>query len=531
MKRDWTSRSTLLVVGLILVVVNVIGLEVFARLDLTDDKVYSLSTASQDLVEGLDDPLTVTAWFTDNLPAPYSGNRRFLKDKLDDYASYGGGNFQYRFVDPASSEELRRQAQQAGIPPVQIQVIESDNVQVKNAWMGLQLEYGGEREVLPIIEDLSTLEYDMTSAVRRLVRDARPRIGFTTGHGEIPLGSMQQLAEELRRNYEVETVALGDSALLDTALPESATADLPEVLVMVAPSDTLSPRALENLNRHVMKGGRVAFFLNQVDADLQAGQAQARTTGLEETLARWGLALRPNLVMDEQSSTVRVQQRQGMFNLQRQIIYPFFPIVTNVDDDHMMVRRLQDVALFYASTIDTTVAVPEGVHREIIMSSTPRSQTQQDFFFIRPAEEQRRFEGGPYPLAATYTGAFPSAFPGAASGASESSLEAPAAVSPETRMLLVGDGDFLDESMVGVIPQNITFALNAIDWLSQDDALLSIRSKDMAPRRLRDVPRGARPFIKYANMLGPVLIVVTVGLVRWRRRRRHSEMITRRNQE
>jgi len=505
MKRDWTSRSTLLVVGLILVVVNVIGLEVFARLDLTDDRVYSLSDASRELTGTLDDPLTVTAWFTDNLPAPYSGNRRFLKDKLDDYASYGGGDFQYRFVDPATDDDARREAQQAGIPPVQIQVIESDNVQVKNAWMGLQLEYGGEREVIPVIEDLSTLEYDITSAMRRLVREERPRVGFTEGHGEIPLSNMQLLAQELRRNYDVELVALADSGLVD----------VPPVLVVAAPADTLSQRALENLNRHVISGGRVAFFLNRVDADLQAGQAQPLSTGLEDVLSEWGLALRPNLVMDEQSSTIRVQQRQGIFNLQRQILYPFFPLVTNVDESHTMVRRLQDVALFYASTIDTTQALPPGVSRHVVMSSTPRSQTQQDFFFIQPSEEQRRFEGGPYPLAATYVGSFPDALPGEGSSAARQR-------SPDTRMVLVGDGDFLDESMVGTIPQNLTFALNVVDWLSQDDALLTIRAKDMTPRQLRPVPDGARPLIKYANMLGPVLIVVAIGLVRWRRRRRST---------
>ena len=70
MKRDWTSRSFILLLGLILVVINLIGLNLFIRTDLTDDGVYSLSDASIDLVEGLDDPVTVTAFFTADLPAP-----------------------------------------------------------------------------------------------------------------------------------------------------------------------------------------------------------------------------------------------------------------------------------------------------------------------------------------------------------------------------------------------------------------------------------------------------------------------------
>ncbi len=116
MKRYWTSRSFILLVGLILVVINLIGLNLFIRADLTDDGVYSLSDASIDLVGGLDDPVTVTAFFTADLPAPYSGNRRFLKDKLDDYGAYGGANFQYRFVDPGDDEEVHRILGIQGVP-------------------------------------------------------------------------------------------------------------------------------------------------------------------------------------------------------------------------------------------------------------------------------------------------------------------------------------------------------------------------------------------------------------------------------
>ncbi len=201
MKRDWTSRSTSLVIGLILVVINLIGLNLFGRLDLTDDGVYSLSDASINIVEDLDDPVTITAFFTADLPAPYGTNRRFLKDKLDDYRAYGGQNVQYRFVDPAEDDDLRNDAQRLGIPAVQIQVIESDNVQFKNAYMGVAIEYGGERETVPVVQDLSTLEYDITGAIRRLTRESQPTVGFLTGHGEpSPTTDMQNLNQGLQRN-------------------------------------------------------------------------------------------------------------------------------------------------------------------------------------------------------------------------------------------------------------------------------------------------------------------------------------------
>ena len=125
---------------------------------------------------------------------------------------------------------------------------------------------------------------------------------------------------------------------------------------------------------------------------------------------------------------------------------------------------------------------------------------------IQPGIPGESFSGGPYTMAASYSGQFPSAFQTGTS-------------SVDTRMIVVGDGDFLNESIVGPIPGNIEFGLNMVDWLVQDDALLAIRAKKIEPRALNPTSEGARPWIKYMNMLLPALIVVAFGLIRWRQRK------------
>lgn len=505
MKRDWTSRSTILLIGLILVVINLIGLNLFGRLDLTDDQVYSLSDASIDIVENLDDPVTITAFFTSDLPAPYGTNRRFLKDKLDDYRAYGGQSIQYQFVDPAEDEELRSDAQRLGIPSVQIQVIESDNVQFKNAYMGVAIEYGGERETVPVIQDLGTLEYDITGAIRRLTRDSQPQIGFLTGHGEpAPATDMQTLNQGLARNYEVVTV---------TEQAGSLSAN-PQALIVAAPADSLSPSIQRALDGYLMQGGKLAFLLNRVEADLQSGQATAKSVGLEDMLATYGVGLRENLVMDRQSSPVTVQRQQGFFNIAQQIEYPFFPIATSFNQDNMMVSRLRDMMFYYVSEVDTSIALPDGVTREELIYSSPQSGRQQGFFMIQPTGQSTPLEEGPFVLGAAYTGEFPSAFE-------------PGRVSVPSRIVLVGDGDFINERVVGANQGNISFGLNLVDWLVQDDALLSIRSKSIAPRNLEPVSDGLKPWVKYGTMLGPVLLVIVFGLLRWRRRNSRQIVLVR----
>ncbi|MFT4603840.1 MAG: gliding-associated putative ABC transporter substrate-binding component GldG [Rhodothermales bacterium] len=496
MKRDWTSRSTILVIGLILVVINLIGLNLFGRLDLTDDQVYSLSDASITMVEDLDDPVTITAFFTGDLPAPYGTNRRFLKDKLDDYRAYGGQNVQYRFIDPAQDEEMQADAQRLGIPAVQIQVIESDNVQFKNAYMGVAIEYGGKREAVPVVQDLATLEYDITGAIRRLTRDGQPKVGFLTGHGEpSPTSDMQNLNQGLQQNYEVATVTEQNGNLSDS----------PDALVVAAPADSLSLSVQVALDRYLMDGGRLAFLLNRVDADLQTGQATAKSVGLEQMLAAYGAGLQENLIMDKQSSPVTVQRQQGFFNINQQIEYPFFPVATTFNQDNMMVSRLRDMMFYYVSEVDTSVALPEGVEREDLIFSSPQSAQQQGFFMIQPTGQEFPMEDGPFVLGSAYTGTFPSAFE-------------PGKQSLPARLVLVGDGDFINETVVGGNQGNISFGLNLVDWLVQDDALLSIRSKSIAPRSLEPISDSLRPWVKYGTMLGPVLLVILFGLLRWRRR-------------
>ena len=505
MKRDWTNRSALLVAVLILVVVNLIGLNVFGRLDLTDDRVYSLSDASVDLVENLDDPVTVTALFTDGLPAPYSANRRFLKDKLDDYRAYGGSKFQYRFVDPGDDTDLQSEAARFGVPPVQIQVIESDNVQLRNAWMGLSIEYGGQRETVPVIEDLSTLEYDITGAIRRLTRDELPTVGFLAGQGEPPLQSaLSTLQRELSRNYGVSTVRVTDGRLEPR----------PDALVIMAPADTLDAEVLRALDGYVMGGGRVALLVNRIQADLQQGRAFPLSVGLDTLMAGWGMGIAENLVMDRQSSAITVQRQQGFFQIAQQIEYPFFPIVTRFAADNPMVSRLREMMFYFVSSVDTSVAVPPGVDREILAWTTDQSALQEGFYLIQPMGNAFPMEDGPFPLVAAYSGTFPSA------------LE-PGRTGLPARVVLVGDGDFLNERIVGAIPGNVNFGLNLVDWLVQDDALLAIRAKDVSPRYLQPVSDAARPWIKYGTMLGPVLLVLAVGLFRWRRRRRRAEQWSR----
>lgn len=496
MKHNWTSRAAILLIGGILAVINVISVNWFARVDLTDDNVYSLSDASIDLVESLDDPVTITAFFTKDLPAPYSANRRFLQDKLDEYRAFGGNNIQYYFKDPSDSDELREEAERYRIPAVQIQVVENDNLQIKNAYMGLAIQYQDEREVIGVVQELSNLEYDITTAIKKMQRDRLPIVGFLQGHGEPdPTQSMSRLMTELRKRLDVRTVTIEADSF----------STRPDVLIVVAPTDTIPDGDLQVIDRFMQEQGKAAFLVNRVQTDLQQGFGSVLDTGLERLLASYGATINPDLVMDEQSSAINVQRQAGFFRVMEAIQYPFLPIVTSFSDN-AMVRRLGELRLFFASSIDTT-GVPASVSAEPLAFSTPASGLQTGFFMLQPQMVQNReLNEGPYTLAVAYKGSFPSPY------------GTPQKVT-ESRMVVFGDGDFVDESLAGPIPSSIEAVQNMVDWLVLDDGILAIRSKKIDPRPLEPMEDSLKAPIKYFALLFPPFLVVLVGLVRWRRRK------------
>jgi len=161
---------------LVIVLLNVAGLTLFFRLDLTENRIYSLSKSSRKVVDTLSEPLTINVFFTKNLPAPYNNVERYLHDLLSEYAIHSNNFFNYRFynVSPeaegasASAGENQKLANNYGIRPVQIQAVEKDEIKFKKAYMGLVLIHGDMVERVPTITSVNGLEYRLTTAIQKL---------------------------------------------------------------------------------------------------------------------------------------------------------------------------------------------------------------------------------------------------------------------------------------------------------------------------------------------------------------------------
>jgi gliding-associated putative ABC transporter substrate-binding component GldG len=492
----------LAVVTGILILLNVISIRLFGRLDLTAQGVYTLSDASKKLIGSLDDPVTAKAYFTEDLPSPYNNNRRAVLDLLNEYKAFAKGNLQYEFINP-QGEKGEQDAQQQGIAPVQVQVVNDDKLEVKRGYLGLVMLYEDRKEVIPVVQNLSSLEYDISSALKRLTSKAKKKIGFTTGHGEAELSSLGQALQVVTPQYDLVPVDLNKG--------EPVPNDLAALLV-ISPQTRFQDSAKYHIDQFLMRGGRVAFLLNRINANLQNRMGQPLDLGLDDLLQQYGAKVNPDLVRDVQCANISVMQQQGGMTFQSQVPFPYILIASDFNPNNPIVKDLQSIVFPFVSSIDTGSASARGLKAEILIRSSKRSGRQTGFFMMDPF---RRYtpadlaESG-IPLAAIVNGSFASFFVG--------KQPAPALTSsPETRIIVVSDGDFMKDEFLGS-RGNVTFFANIIDYLADDAGLITIRSKNVATPPLEQVSDGSKKIVKYTNLIGPPLLIVVYGLFRWRRR-------------
>lgn len=497
----------LLILG-ILVAANVLADELIWRLDLTADNRYTLSPASEDIAVSLDDPVSVTAYFSADLPPQLGQVKDQFRNFLEEFRARSGNNLEYEFVNPNESDEAEQEAQQAGIRPVMIDVRERDQMSQKRAYFGAVFHYHDKQEVVPVIQPGAGLEYTIASTIKMLTTDEKPKIGLLQGHGEPGQQEIVQLANELNQQYQ-----LVDVSGLDTA---AVPADI-EVMMIIAPAQKLSQKELTSIDQYIMSGGKAVFAINRVQTQLQQGMAQKLDTGIEQLLASYGLPVNPDLVRDANASNIQVQQRQGGFTMINQVQYPYIPLISNFGD-HPISRGLETVVFRFVSSLDTT-HTDSTRHLSVLAESSDQSGISSGYFNLNPMREWSRqdFQQSHIPLAAAMEGTFTSAF------ADNDSVDVPLKKSQKTSFVVFGDGDFLingaGQQQQRLPEDNISIAVNSVDWLADDTGLIALRTKGITNRPLENVEDSTKAFLKYFNLFFPILLVFGYGLYRYQRKK------------
>lgn len=519
---------TLAVIGS-LVLVNVLSLRAFARFDITSDKAYTLSAATKETLSGLDDNVTITAYFTQELPAPYSSASRYVRDVLEEFRAASKGKVSFEFIDPAENDkdtkrEVKRdifgrqfydQTQQEkdlaamGIQPVEIRVVAQDQAQTKRAYLGIVIRHHEKKEVIPVVQNLSQLEYDLTSLVRKLTRPKTPVIAILQGHDEPGLrDKLRNLQATLSQTYEVRPVELQGKDRFD--------ADI-DALIVFGPEKPLAPNEVKAVDQLVMEGKPVALLLDTVHLDLRTFEQKPADHGLGQLLSAYGVTLSDQLVADVTSANLNISEQRGFMMVQMPVPYPFIPIVKRMEGDSAISKGLGDVTFPFASKVTATAG--DGKNVLVLARSSSKSWTEGKPQNLDPRRDWRNEQvsfNGPHDLMVQISGKWKSAFAAEAapvSGGPALLTESKA----ESRLIVVGTSHLFQDEFMG--RPNQALLMNVADWLVLDPALLAMRTRGLQLASLKtDLTDATRNAAKFGNAFGLPLALAALGLIRWRMR-------------
>lgn len=478
----------LLIIVAIIIVANLLSNTLYFRLDFTEDQRYTLSDASKNILDELDDVVTVSAYFSEDLPPQLISNRKDFEDMLIEYEQRSGGNVVYQFTNPNEDQAKEQEIQQQGIGPIMINVRENDRVEQMRAYMGATLQMGDQKEIIPLIQPGAAMEYELTTAIKKLSVQDKPKIGVLTGHGEASLATIPQFRQQLSVLYEVEEYGIKETESIPTFY---------RALVLAAPSDTIPLSHFQKLDEYLKTGGKILVAYSNVQGDLQqGGLTTSPKIGLVNWLKTKGVAMSDDFIIDAECATINVQQRQGFFTINSQKEFPYFPQVTDFED-HPITKGLDQITLTFTSSVvpisqDTTIASTPILYT----SETSGVVRAPSFINIEKKWTQNEFGMGVQPLGLVVEGL---------SGGLG-------------KMVVIGNGDFFingeGQQARQVQPDHVNLATNAVDWLADDTGLIDLRTKGIASRPLDSVEDATKEIIKYANVFVPILLLLIYAFIR-----------------
>lgn len=485
----------------ILLLVNFLSRDFFFRIDTTKDKMYTLSQATKDVLHNLEEPVTVTSYFTADLPPQYSKTLNDFKDMLAEYNTRSRGMLNYEFLNPNKDQQTETEAMQNGIQPLLINVREKDEVVQKKAFMGALLQSGDRKEILPFISPEGPMEYELTTAIKKIAVADKPSIGFVSGHGEPGTDQIPQVYQQLSVLYNVETIDL-------------ATNEIPsylKTLVLLQPQDSIPADHFNKIDEYLANGGNVIVAFNSVSGNFQTIQGEKVDLGINGWLQQKSLEIPHEFVMDANCGSINVQQKQGFFSFSSRVKFPYLPLI-NQFGDHPVTQGIDQAIFQFPSPINWQPN-PDFTFTPLIQTSE-RSNIQPlpVRFDVQKQWTSNDFPSGQVTIAGILSGDF-------GQNGIESSL------------IVFTDGNFALNQGGSTNADNYSLLTNSVDYLSDDTGLIDLRTKGVASRPIKEMEEGEKNFLKWLNFGLPILLVLLLGIFMYQRNRaiRIRRMVERYN--
>jgi ABC-type uncharacterized transport system involved in gliding motility auxiliary subunit len=516
----------------VLIAVNVISVVLHDRVDLTEEKLYTLSKGTRGILKQMDTPVTIRYYYTQDaaqMPVFLRNYAQHVEDLLNEYRLASNGKIVVRKYNPSPDSDAEDSANLDGVYG---QALGSGD----KVYLGLAISCLDQTVALPFLspERQELLEYDVTRAVYRILHPDKPVLGVMSS---LPVMGQRQpnpmmmqmqrnqneppwlLVTELKRDFEVREIAT-DVDSIDEKI---------NVLLLVHAKD-LSEKTLYAIDQFVLRGGKLVAFMDPMSmVDSRSNpmsQMQYMPPGgsnLGKLLDTWGVKFEPEKVVADMVYVTRVQGRDGEPDAMPTVL-SLTKDAVKADDP--VTSQLNSLLFAFSGTFSGDAAA--GLTRDILVSTSEDSQLVEKFMAQMPGDgimKSFKSEERKQALAIRLKGKFKTAFPsGKPATDSKDASKEEDEKKDETKkegedaaktgggslqesatdgvVVLVGDSDmlydhfcirkqnFLGQEFVTPLNDNLNFVQNLIEQLSGDSNLIGIRCRGAI----------ARPFLVVRRM-------------------------------
>lgn len=469
-----------------------------ARLDITEDRLFTISEGSREILQDLKDPLLVKLYFSrssEELPNSFKTYGQRVEDLLGEYEALSGGRLELQIFDPKPDSEEEEWAQKYGIEAV---TLPSGNA----VYFGIAMQMLDRETALPFLDPRRQefLEYDLTQSIYQVSQVNKPKVGILSSMdlaGGPALMPGQPPGEKWAFLSELEKFQ--DVRMLQTNLTE-----VPEdisLLLVVHPKE-FSDSLQYALDQYVMRGGRLVLLLDpSARSDLASpmnrmSQQPNLTSDLPQLREAWGIAFDSSKIVGDFQYATPVNTNSGVMR------FPFWMSIRSnaLSADHPLTSELESLLFIEAGSLGKLDNY--SVEMTPLLSASPDSGMMDAFMtrFMQPQQMVRELKTSPEPkaLVALYTGKLSSAFPEGppAPKQTDDSTPPPSYSKPHLKetaesntILVFSDVDFLSDdysvqklnflgqTLVQPTNDNLNLGLGAVEYFSGNDALQGIRSR------------------------------------------------------
>jgi ABC-2 type transport system permease protein len=550
-------KNTVWWIGLIigLIAINLLASLVHERYDLTEEKRYSLSEETKNLLSRLDKPVHIEVFLKGEYPAGFRKLANSVREFLQECKEYGGGNVQYVFTDPLKGVsdstaqyimdsinyfyEIPAFTLQApskvGDEQTQKLVIPGAVIHYADTSIGVNL-LRGERSFGTEPEQLATLynnveasmEYKFASAIQKVTLKEKPKVGYALGNGEGWGYNVDDAIRTLFKNYRLDTVNIKTTPFI----PQF------DALVVLKPTIAFTDADKMKIDQYVMHGGKIFWMIDNMYAEFdslyksQGFIAFDRALNLEDILFNYGVRINQSLLQDMQADQLPQISTNGS-EQSRLVDWPFFPVLNGTN--HPISKNLDGIRLMFPTTIDTVEAT--GIKKTFLLESSSNARildapAKIDFEFFQIAPDPHLFQKKKIPVSVLLEGAFNSLYAGRTSKALLDSMAASGYSflnnSGNNKMIIVSDGDLAMNpyspstgplSMGTNVFTRYTYAnkeffLNCLDYLVNPTDILNTRSKQFT-LRLLDPKKTSEERTKWQliNIVLPIILIIIFGII------------------